>query len=365
MPAATPQDRLFRAKLRTMSLTKFLDFAKAEGWSDDEAWAQTWVDDTGHRWSTLSRLGYLMATANDHVLKNQALLKEGVRRVNRAGGLAVETQPGQPDLIWAWLGYQNTMANGSMEKEMMMAFDRTLPAGQKVTAGAGVPGDGGWVDTMLGMAEFLVARGAPPPMWARWLEHWHTQSLLHASGARQCVWWRFGESAPHLFRSNAVGRLPLTPKELIFDVGRPEALAEPGAFSAVWERTVRWATACHRAAPGRADNPFPSGGEQPELRFDLDAHLSPSAWEALSDHIRALALDAPSTPYAVLPALSLWARGPRQGFSPDEEAAVVALVQPSLDQSFQVSPELRAWALERSLDSTLAQASPQARRPRF
>lgn len=375
-----PIAALFKAKMRAMSVTAFRKYATDQGWTEDEAWSKTWTDERGRQWSTLSRLGYLMATSNDGFMKNQALLRAGLEHHIRhhGGGLTRQTEPGTPDLVWAYLGFHNVMANSSLQQTLERAF-RSAPAPQPAwpSAGVGFPGDGGWVDTMLGLVETLVEEDKKPPgQWHKWFEHWHGASLLGTSGDRTLRWWSMGQSGKLLRMQGAVGRLPSAPdpqKSVIRDEGRPEALAIGDHFSQVWERTVRLATRCAGLYDKSFFLSFPTGSSVSKEGVELAPFLQPSAWEALADYIRVaqrpLLEKTKVEDYevsTVLTALSLWVKGPHLGLSDQEQIQIRQRLTSVRSDHLGWNPELRAWVKSHALEKALESPVPSSpARPRF
>ena len=375
----TPEEILFPAKLRSMSLKKFEEFCKAQGWTTDEGWNKTWVDPKGRRWSTLSRLGYLMATSNDYALKNQSLLKAGLAHhvrhhasVGEKGGMERQTQPGTPDVLWALLGSQNLMANAGFNATLKQAFQRVGHARLDwPSSGVGEPGDQGWLDSFLGLAEQLVEEEGPPPCWERWFERWHRCELLMASGALDVSWWDLGQQGSRWFAKDEKKELlPVLPhgsRHTIFDNGRPTALTEENRFSHLWARTVKWAALCAEKATVPVTMGFPMVGVDPHHRLQLGPHLGSEAWEALSQFIRAVlmtpaAKSQENVAPAVVSAMSLWAQGPQVGFSPEEQETLLSLIKQAQEHEAKsqrsnavvsaFSPELRAWVLSSNLEKT-------------
>lgn len=366
--------------MRAMGAAAFRNYATAQGWTEQEAWEKTWTDEKGRRWSTLSRLGYLMATSNDGYMKNQALLKAGLEHHIRhhGGGLGRQTEPGTPDLVWAYLGFHNVMANTSLQQTLEQAF-RSAPSPQPdwPSAGVGLPGDGGWVDTMLRLVETLVEEDKKPPgCWHKWFEHWHGASLLGISGDRSLRWWSMGQSGKLLRMQGAVGRLPSSPdpqKSVIRDEGRPEALALGDHFSQVWERTVHLAARCATLSDKSFFLSFPTGSSASREGFELAPFLQPSAWEALADYIRAaqrpLLKKTKVEEYemsTVLTAMGLWIKGPQVGLSDEEQIQLKQQLGSMSSEKLGWNPELRAWVKSHALEKVLEHPGPSApARPRF
>ncbi len=84
-----------------------LERAHGLGFSDDELRFHRFVDATGHAWSLLSWVGYQYAQAfknqNVRPLQETLGLYRSDPRVRQ--GLGFQTQPGEPDLLWGWLGH--------------------------------------------------------------------------------------------------------------------------------------------------------------------------------------------------------------------------------------------------------------------
>lgn len=384
--AKTPTDpvtALFKAKLRTMSVAGAQKYAQAQGWSMEEFWGQTWTDPTGYRWSTFSRLGYLMATSNETMMNNQAFLKEGLRdhHRNRGGGLERQTQSGTPDLVWAYLGSHNVLANGSLESELKQAFVKaTHPNPEWPAAGVGLPGDGGWLDCMLGLVEKLAAEEKVAPRgWSKWFEQWHRANLLGVKGQSQFSWWHLGQRGVQLVLEEAKGRLPYPPpgKFTIRDSGRPAALAEGDHFSRLWERTVRLAANCLAKSDQALYLVFPRGGLPEAERVDLAPFLETGAWDALDQYVLALksrVVDVSALQRyevsTITSAMSLWVEGPQAGVTEEQKGELrdllLAMKKTFEPRGWEMSSRLTAWAKEHSLNKSLEEPAPAApTRPRF
>ena len=390
--ASTPLDRLFRAKLRSLSVAQFRAFCQRQNWSEEEGWSQTWEDATGRRWSTLSRLGYLIATANE-MGRNEALLAQGLQHHGKQG-LEKQTQPGEPDLLWAWLGYNNLSANSATQAAVERAFMAVKAPGGMPT-GLGLRGDAGWVDCALQLVEDLTRREGAPPRALLWWDSWMSANLLDKMGDYKKCWWNLGDISPGEKSRRALphsldARLPWSNETFgQKSQSRPKELGE--VFTSAWVRLVDLGTLFLQFRSRKfADTDFPCGINRRGDSLGLSHHLGESAWPALENFLRA-ATDSGQIkserprPMSVasLGALNLWMAGPRTGLSEDEKYALTrCFTSPRVDSAtgelvgslvdscdYKVSPVLLAWLNEQGLQKrVLTHENPAAasvRRPRM
>lgn len=339
-PAQAFAHAVFPELLGRLTAVRFAEHAARAGLDEAQALDLTWMDGDGRRWSVLSRLGFLQAmrdSAQGPVALMATALSHHTDR--HGGGLARATQPGEPDLLWAWLGVAmqpvlfSSQGDPAVGPALIAAFsnathptDAALPA-----SGFGAPGDGGWVDRALGLVEGLLDRGLVPPNLEARVDQWRLHHVLGVTGPlhhpdAHAVWWNLGRAGgASLGAGGEHAALPTVDvsRTLLHALpGRPPALAP--WVAAAWNRlaglNVR-ALEVHRT-------PHPSAifSTLAGLPSTLPSFLNAESVVAVEAFVRAGALASPSDPLqgGVDAAMGLWLRLPEAGktLTGPEQAAV-------------------------------------------
>lgn len=199
----SPEESLFRTRLRRMSLCQYRRAQEIGGTAD------TWTDETGHSWSPLSRLGFLWLTA-PHEPRNESLMAEMVRC--HRGGLATQTTAGEPDLLWAWLGCQRMEHGGQCLGHALEAAFREN--GDLPYAGTGA-GEG-WLAQALLLFQSTACRNVLP-------------------GAATLIPWRLLRPSPVSLLDERQARERLAPlAEAAAEAFRRAPEPQTGGFLPVW-----------------------------------------------------------------------------------------------------------------------------------
>lgn len=395
MPLETTTDAdldwLFLKRLGRMTPQRLKEDLRQRGFSMETAHTLVWTDADGHRWTLLSRLGYLMI--QDPGARRSTLLLEALLapRADPFEGWKRATQPGEPDLLWAWLGAAFLTDPLQKGRNALTALDKAFSVGGPPPAGAGAPGDGGWVDQAFGLLDGVIAREGVPSGLGPVVAGWRRDNLLAISGLSAPaprLWWHLGRpgagawpqgsAAPHDpdLQDEAPGQMPRF-REV--QHRRPAAMA--AGFEAAWNRLMRWSI----LAAGAETEPGRRRLGVPMTPNDLPAFLGPESVALLEDYLRVVALGTPARPMErdLAEALALWVTFPedRRGLSPEEAhrlATRVAreeaftevgapkgtMVQWYRDVGMQA---VKGWAETTLLDHALQAAPPRdlGRKPRF
>ena len=154
-----PLDSLFKTGLLIMSMSKFEKAkAKAKLASVPRPWRWTQTPG-GSEWTLMGRKAHLLWNASPaHYVKNHSLGLYALREAFVNGEIWHESDPGKPDILVFWLG---TMRYGGMpHRETQNMISRAL---MDTPAGAGKPGDGGFIDRTIALVEREIASGQTTP----------------------------------------------------------------------------------------------------------------------------------------------------------------------------------------------------------
>lgn len=145
-PAAHPLEGLFRSKLRDTSWAKF---QVAEQALKDLPQPWRWPDPkTGVEWTLMGRkAGLMWHASNAHFIRNHTTTCHTIEQAIKHNEAWHESIPGEPDILRMWLA---SMRDGSPHTRTQGLIGRATK-GHK--AGLGKPGDGGYLDQMIGMVE--------------------------------------------------------------------------------------------------------------------------------------------------------------------------------------------------------------------
>lgn len=181
-----PLDKLFKASIRTISFKKFQEAEAQITPSMPHPWI--WPDpQTDAQWTLLGRKAHLLWTAPpDHYVKNHTLAEQAIQLAIKHDQVWHESEPGKPDILMMWLA---SCRYGAPHQRTQNMLSRALKNSQP---GAGVPGDGGYLDQMIAIVEQEVSLG----MDAKRLEmihryavsNWLMGTILRTQGTSQADW---------------------------------------------------------------------------------------------------------------------------------------------------------------------------------
>lgn len=160
-PVLSSLDALFRDVMPAAEGVCIRSWCKQNQIAEQQVLQHAFVDEAGHAWSFLSWAGFQVLS---RFPKNTLLLVEALELYREAGlysqGLTYQTHPGEPDLLWAWLGHYSVINKPSQD-----SFYQTLSG---LFSCAGLPLElnpdgsmGGWVLQALGMLESHAKQGGP------------------------------------------------------------------------------------------------------------------------------------------------------------------------------------------------------------
>lgn len=141
------QDKLFPDRLRTLSRKSLLDaFQDSEGESSVEhPLGQCWTDATGRTWTPAGRIAWLWLTSPSSAPPtNFATAVELLKEANLAGNAWHESFEGMPDVLLLWLAHHRVPQPHQALATRLATLLHDPEAPLKM--GAGVEGDGGWLD---------------------------------------------------------------------------------------------------------------------------------------------------------------------------------------------------------------------------
>jgi hypothetical protein len=360
-----PLDELFAKGMRRMSNREVRNWAFKHGLLMDQVQRHVWIDDAGHAWSFLSRVGYFHAMRDPERTGSSLLelaLSDFNARYSYSNPLSIQTQPGEPDVLWAWLGSLSFAPNaehGRLKDSMQQA----LSLAPKVNA---EDGSLGWVGEALVFGKRVAEATPTRPHMHRWINALVGQNLL---------------SMPSYFTA-WTGNPPAYPNwsswndELLHEKMDYPVIAHE-RNEKIWTLLMGWAVALIQNDPALSVKTKLEVRSEPRT---LSAGLGPVALEALKGYVRAGGLERLDQPVhggAVEATKLIVAYGDR--FAPSEEAL---LVERLLDRTFvrdpgepegslwdwhgvDQIPAMNAWAKEVQLDSSLPKPSAKAPKPRF
>lgn len=365
MTSAQPLlDALFEKGMRHMTNRKLRDWAYKSSMDMEHIYCHTWQDEQGHRWSFLSRVGYFHAirspSRTSSTLLSLALLDFCER--HQGDALAVQTQPGEPDVLWAWLGTLSYMVKDD-DHRLNDLLQKALAHSPGVDA---ADASLGWVGQALALGHRFTSGAPTRPHMHAWVDALITKNLLN----------------PCLIRATRMGKdVPFTNWSSWNDTGKWDYPTPPPPPQAqedqVWKALLGWAADLVRKDPALSVKAtFDAFNQIRKPSLDL----GPEAMEALKDYVRAGALERPEQPVhggAVNAAALVVALGGQ--FSPAEEGA---LVDRLMDRTFvrdpgepdgslydwhgfRHVPVLATWIKAVQLESQLPIAAPAVRKPRF
>jgi len=174
LDSRNPLDDLFEKQLSWLSNRQLRNWAFKHGLEMDRIYAHRWRDETGHAWSFLSRVGYFHARRSPE-RTGSSLLEMALSQGIWGNPLAVQTQPGEPDLLWAWLGSLSFAPNSNSRRldELLQKTLGCLPSFDSE--------DGqvkGWVSQALAFGKAISQRWETKPHMHAWIDCLAQQNLL-------------------------------------------------------------------------------------------------------------------------------------------------------------------------------------------
>lgn len=217
---------LFRRDLATESLQETQSFCAYYGLAEDAWLDAVWEDREGHRWSALSRLGYLRLCKPTASSASEETFTRALAHCVSQQGWPV-THPEEPDVVWAWLG---ALTQEISPPELMEAF-KGAPAMAGVPSTCGTGTGPGWmthaVNQLLWVAEDMLGTNGRVSAGVDCLVSSLTQGWLwqNHDQAMECP-WGLGTKDPPKPHFDRVRRRNLWQ--------RPGELGSDHAFSDVW-----------------------------------------------------------------------------------------------------------------------------------
>lgn len=364
--APNPLDDLFAKGMRRMSNREVRNWAFKHGLLVDQVQRHVWTDDTGHAWSFLSRVGYFHAMRAPERTGSSLLelaLSDFNNRYSHSDPLSIQTQPGEPDVLWAWLGSLSFAPDADHDR-LKDAVKESLKLAPKVVA---EDGSLGWVGAALAFGKRVAEATPTRPHMHRWINALVAKNLL---------------SNPSYFTA-WTGNPPPYPRWSSWndDLGYMETDYRAVAYERnekIWTLVMDWAVALVHNDPALSVKTKLEVRSEPRT---LSAGLGPAALEALKGYVRAGSLERLDQPVhggAIEATKLIVAYGER--FTPSEEAVLVGRLK---DRTFvrdpgepdgalwdwhglERLPALSAWAKEVQLDSALpGPSAPRLPKPRF
>ncbi len=278
---ASPDNRYWGSLFRRILGTEPL--SEVEAWCEDHglakhAWLDaTWVDPEGHAWSAVSRIGFLWVNHRGISRFSLPTLEAALAYGIGSSGWN-QTQPGEPDVVWAWLG---SLAQGAYPDSLAAAFEDAprLP-GNRAACGHG--DDEGWMAQAFAMAhwaqeQLLSVSDENVALFDRLVSSWSNGLLWQTHlNAVDCPWVLGPGDSKRVFRHF----VDLAQEEVW--VG-PKEIREEGTRNRVWLNMARLhITLANRGLLDNASllDGLPRGGGQ-DFFFSLSPLAQQAGWELI------------------------------------------------------------------------------------
>jgi hypothetical protein len=179
-------DSLFKAAIRAMSFSQFKAKEAEILPLMPHPWA--WPDPkTDTTWTLLGRKAHLLWNASiTHYVKNHSLAEHAIQLAITHNKVWNESEPGKPDILMMWLA-SCRYGGGHARTQNLLA--RALKNSEP---GLGKPGDGGYLDKLIGIVENEVASKPDKDrlyiIHGNAVDYWLRGTILGTQGTMQADW---------------------------------------------------------------------------------------------------------------------------------------------------------------------------------